>query len=81
MTEQELHDVVIKLFEKILDCPGKIAETDSLDSFKSWDSMRQLTLLSELSNTFKVKFRMHDIVSLKTIGDYKQCIKKKINMD
>ena len=66
-----------KVLAKVLEIEeGAITEDTSPDNVENWDSFNGLMLVSELENTFDVKFTMDEVVSVKSVGDIKEALIK-----
>lgn len=56
--------------------PNKISDNTSPKNVKKWDSFHGLLLVTELENSYKVKFSMDDVISVRNVGDIKKALKK-----
>lgn len=70
---KELKNVIAKVLRVN---PRKISEETTPNDIKSWDSLRNLLLITELENNYQIKFTMHDILSIKCVGDIKRCLER-----
>lgn len=70
---KELKKVIAKV---LMTNPRKISEKTTPNDIKGWDSLRHLLLIMELENNYHIKFTMQDILSIKCIGDIKECLKR-----
>ena len=50
-------------------------ETTSSD-IEEWDSLTHITLISEVEETFGVKFSMKDVLGMKNVGEMADIIEK-----
>ena len=65
------------ILSKVLDInESDINEETSPDNVESWDSFNGLILVSELENSFNVKFTMEEITSVKCVSDIKKALEK-----
>lgn len=55
---------------------NKITDEMSPDSVENWDSFNGLMLVSELENTFQIKFTMDEVTGVKCVGDIKLALAK-----
>lgn len=53
-----------------------IADSASPDNVETWDSFNGLLLVSELEKTFRVKFSIDEVTSVKCVKDIKESLKK-----
>ena len=44
------------------------------DDIEDWDSLEHITLISAVERTFKMKFKMSEISSMKNVGEMAQII-------
>lgn len=54
----------------------EITDEMSPDSMETWDSFNGLMLVSELENTFQIKFTMDEVTGVKCVGDIKSALVK-----
>lgn len=54
----------------------EITDETSPDDVETWDSYNALLMVSEIENNFKVKFSMDEIISVKSVKDIKNILKK-----
>jgi acyl carrier protein len=60
---------------KILDVDKeKITDDMSPDNVENWDSFNGLMLVSELEETFNVKFTIEEVVAVKCVSDIKEAL-------
>lgn len=55
---------------------NRITDDASPENIETWDSFSGLMLVSELENTFNVKFTLEEVTSVKCVGDIKNCLRK-----
>ncbi len=66
-----------KIIGKVLKVnPNKINGSTTPNDIKSWDSFHGLLLVTELENSYNVKFTMEDIISVKCVGHIKKCLQR-----
>ena len=54
--------------------PNAITDTTSPDNVPTWDSFNGLLIVSELENSFKVKFTMEEVIAVKCVKDIKKTL-------
>lgn len=65
------------IFEKVLQLSLlELNDTEPLDTVSAWDSFNALVLITDIEKEFSVKFTMDEIVSVKTLLDIKNLLKK-----
>lgn len=66
-----------EIFSKILQIDiATLSDVDTLDTLATWDSFNALVLITDIEKAFGVKFSMEEIVTIKTLHDIKELLKK-----
>ena len=70
MDKDEILKQLSLIFEEVLKQPGlKIDYNMSADDIDGWDSLSNMTIISEIEKKWGVHFKLRDIVRMKNIGD------------
>ena len=70
MDIEEILKLLALIFEEVLKQPGlKIDYNMSADDIDGWDSLSNMTIISEIEKKWNVHFKLRDIVRMKNIGD------------
>lgn len=70
MDREEILKQLALIFEEVLKQPGlKIDYNMSADDIDGWDSLSNMTIISEIEKKWNVHFKLRDIVRMKNIGD------------
>ena len=78
MTRQEIFEKLNEIFSDVFDEDITVtAETTSAD-IEEWDSLTHITLISEVEDTFDMKFSMKDVLGMKNVGEMADIILKNI---
>ena len=78
MTRQEIFEKLNEVFADVFDEDISVtAETTAAD-IEDWDSLTHITLISEVEETFGVKFSMKDVLGMKNVGEMVDLILSKI---
>ena len=78
MTRQEVFEKLNEIFSDVFDEDITVtAETTSAD-IEEWDSLTHITLISEVEDTFDMKFSMKDVLGMKNVGEMADIILKNI---
>ena len=78
MTKQEIFEKLNEIFSDVFDEDITVtAETTSAD-IEEWDSLTHITLISEVEDTFDMKFSMKDVLGMKNVGEMADIILKNI---
>ena len=76
MTRQEIYNKLNEVFSDVFDEEITVtAETTSAD-IADWDSLTHITLISEVEDTFGMKFSMKDVLGMKNVGEMAVIIEK-----
>lgn len=76
MTRQEIFEKLNEIFSDVFDEDITVtAETTSAD-IEDWDSLTHITLISEVEDTFGIKFSMKDVLGMKNVGEMIDIIEK-----
>lgn len=70
MDRDEILKQLALIFEEVLKQPRlKIDYNMSADDIDGWDSLSNMTIISEIEKKWNVHFKLRDIVRMKNIGD------------
>lgn len=76
MTRQEIFQKLNEIFSDVFDEDITVtADTTSAD-IADWDSLTHITLISEVEDTFHIKFSMKDVLGMKNVGEMADIIGK-----
>ena len=78
MNRQEIFEKLNEIFSDVFDEDITVtADTTSAD-IEEWDSLTHITLISEVEDTFDMKFSMKDVLGMKNVGEMADIILKNI---
>ena len=78
MTRQEIFEKLSEVFADVFDEDISVtAETTAAD-IEDWDSLTHITLISEVEDTFGMKFSMKDVLGMKNVGEMADIIARSI---
>ncbi len=78
MERQDILQTLNQIFIDVLKNPGlQIDETMTAHDVDGWDSLSNMTIISEVERQWNFKFKLHDIVKMRNIGDMADCIMKR----
>ena len=70
MEKEELLQQLTLIFEQVLQRSDlKIDYNMSAEDIDEWDSLTNMTIISEIEKKWDVHFKLRDIVRMKNIGD------------
>ena len=76
MTRQEIFEKLNEVFSDVFDEDITVTpETTSAD-IEEWDSLTHITLISEVEDTFGMKFSMKDVLGMRNVGEMADIIEK-----
>lgn len=69
-----------QVFQKVFkNSDLEIQENSSPNDIDKWDSINQLTLISEVEEHFKVKFNLNEIIEIEKVQDILNVLDEKLN--
>ena len=78
MTRQEIFEKLSQVFSDVFDEDITVTpETTSAD-IEEWDSLTHITLISEVEDTFGMKFSMNDVLGMQNVWEMADIIGKHI---
>lgn len=72
--ESKIQDIFRKVFD---DNQLIINETMTANDVDKWDSLSHLTMISEVENTFGIRFKLKELIKMKNVGDLLALVKEK----
>ncbi|MCR4661436.1 MAG: acyl carrier protein [Clostridia bacterium] len=79
MNRNEICEKVTEIFRKVFDDDYlQINDETSAYDIEDWDSLAQITLLSEMESVFNINFNLKDIANLQNVGDMISLIEKSV---
>ena len=80
MTSEEVKIRLNKVFCKVFkDDTIVIHEKTTANDINKWDSLTHLTLISDTEEEFNIKFKLNELIAMKTVGDYIKTIQAKVS--
>jgi len=80
---EEKMDVLVKLekvFRDVFDDETIVINRDTTAyDIEDWDSLMQMQLIMSSEAVFGIKFTAKDVIGLKNVGDFVDCISAKLN--
>jgi acyl carrier protein len=75
-----LIDQVQRLFREVFDQPDMhIDSNTSPEQLTEWDSVAQLKLVIAAEEAFGVEFKMDEIASIRTVGDFMRVVESQVS--
>ena len=76
MTRQEIFEKLNQVFSDVFDEDITVTPETTSSDIEEWDSLTHITLISEVEETFGVKFSMKDVLGMKNVGEMADIIEK-----
>ena len=76
MTRQEIFEKLNEVFYDVFDEEITVTPETTSSDIEEWDSLTHITLISEVEETFGVKFSMKDVLGMKNVGEMADIIEK-----
>ncbi|MCI5484721.1 MAG: acyl carrier protein [Clostridiales bacterium] len=76
MTRQEIFEKLNEVFSDVFDEEITVTPETTSSDIEEWDSLTHITLISEVEETFGVKFSMKDVLEMKNVGEMADIIEK-----
>ncbi|HCJ47005.1 MAG TPA: acyl carrier protein [Prevotella sp.] len=77
MEREEVRKLLSGIFEVVLNQPVQLTDKMTPDDIDNWDSLTNMTIISEIESQWGIKFKLRDIIRMKTVGDIIDTIIKK----
>jgi len=79
MTKEAILENVNKSFTKILEHSNfELNENTTANDVDGWESITHMMIITEIENTFNIKFKLMDLMNMDNIGDLITTIEKEI---
>ncbi|MCD7800207.1 MAG: acyl carrier protein [Ruminococcus sp.] len=79
MTKQEVMQKLQDVFRDVFDDDTiHIDENTTANDIEEWDSLEHITLIGAVEKTFKMRFKMKEVSSMKDVGEMVEIILERI---
>jgi len=79
MKKEDILEVLNGLFQTVFNRADlKLDYGMSADSIDEWDSLTNMTIISEIENRYGIHFKLRDIIKMRNVGDMCDTILKKV---
>ena len=76
MTRQEIFEKLNEVFSDVFDEEITVTPETTSAYIDEWDSLTHITLISEVEDTFGMKFSMKDVLGMQNVGEMADIIEK-----
>ena len=78
MMQEEITGTLKTVFQSVFDETDiAITREMSAEDVPSWDSLHHIQLISEVERAFKIKFKLREVMGMKSVGDLIDLIDRK----
>jgi acyl carrier protein len=79
MTKAEVMCKLQEVFQDVFDDDTiEINESTTANDIEDWDSLEHITLIGAVEKTFKMRFKMKEVSSMKNVGEMAEIILERI---
>jgi acyl carrier protein len=80
MNKEEVRKQLNDIFANVLNRPGiELSDNMTTDDIDNWDSLTNMTIISDIEHRFNIHFKLRDIIRMKNVGGMIDAILKKTN--
>ena len=76
MNRQEIFKKLNEVFSDVFDEDIVVTDATTSADITEWDSLTHITLISEIEDTFGIKFSMKDVLGMANVGEMADIIEK-----
>lgn len=70
MNERQLLQRLTTIFQEVFDDDSIVIDRNTTaDDIEDWDSLEHITLISAIENEFRMRFKMHEVSTMKNVGE------------
>lgn len=70
MEKEVIMQRLIQIFKDVFDLDDVVLTPDTTaDDIEEWDSLEHINLISAVESSFKIKFKMKEISTMKNVGE------------
>lgn len=81
MTNAQIYDKLGTIFRKLFGDDGiELTPQTSAKDVEGWDSLEHIILINTVERTFKMKFKMKEVSSMKNVGQMVEIIAERTKL-
>ncbi len=69
MTKEEVLGKLKEIFKDVFDRDIDLTFETTAKDVQGWDSLTHITIISLVEETFSIKFKMKEVISMQNVGD------------
>ena len=74
MTREEVFARLKEVFQDVFDKEVALSDATTAADVPGWDSLMHIALISEVEETFGIKFTMNQILSFQNVGELAEAV-------
>lgn len=79
MNKSEIYEELTSIFRSVfMDETIELSETTNANDIEEWDSLMQMTLLTEIEKKFNMRFKAREAVTMENVGEMVEIIMSRI---
>jgi len=79
MTIENIQENIAEILAKVLNTDSvELNTTTTAQDIEGWDSITNVTLISEIEKHFNIKFKLREILKFKNVGELCSSVLKKL---
>lgn len=79
MNREEILSKVKEAFVSVLEHSNfELSDSTTADDVDGWESVTHMMIISEVENTFNIKFKLMDLMNMNNVGDLLNTIESEI---
>ena len=68
--EQEIYERLNEVFREVFDDDSiRLSRNTTAEDIEDWDSLEHITLIGAVENAFHIRFKMHEVSTMKNVGE------------
>ena len=82
MEKEKILVMLTEVFKEVFDLDDVVITPHTVaDDIEDWDSLEHINLISAVESTFKMKFKMKEVSTMKNVGETRNNQKKEQNLN
>ena len=75
MSERQILQRLNRIFQDVFDDDSIVVDMNTTaDDIEDWDSLEHITLISAVESEFRMRFKMHEVSTMKNVGEMVEII-------
>lgn len=70
MNETQILQKLTRIFREVFDDDSiRLSRNTTAEDIEDWDSLEHITLIGAVENAFHIRFKMHEVSTMKNVGE------------